>query len=235
VAGLGRAPAGGGHARRGPPREQYASLREAADDWELPRSIRTALTTWRFEQAAGLLAQAGEVLEQRADITAAAAAAGLAPPDTLESVFESDRGFPAADAEARAELATIDAIVAAGDSEPVSPGPIERLGLIGSTPDVDLEAARAAFASGELATAVEHADAARAVWTSVGDVGGRRALSILGACLLAALAVALAVTGLRSRRRRRLEPRLAAGPQGVVESDAPGAGDGPAGVPPSPL
>jgi len=184
-------------------REQYATVREAADDWELPRSIRTALTTWRYEQAAGLLAQASEVLARRADIDAAATAAGLTPPDTLEVVFESDRGFPAAAAEAEAELTTIEAIGAARDSEPADPDPIERLGLFGSTPEVDLTVAAAAFAAGDLTAAVEAADDARAVWSSAGEVGGRRALSILGASLLVALALALAVSGLRSRRARR--------------------------------
>jgi len=198
-------------------RQQYATVKVAAQGWELPRSIRTALTAWRFEQAAGFLAQASAVLDQRTEIETAAAVAGLTPPDTLRTVFEGDRGFPAAAAEAKAESATIDAIEAATKSEPTDPGPIERLGLLGSTPEIDLAAARTAFSEGQLSTAVERADAARAVWTSAGEVGGRRALSILGASLLILLAVILAISGLRSRRARRARARQG---QGQAQADS---------------
>jgi hypothetical protein len=204
-------------------REQYATVRAATDGWELPRSIRTALTAWRFEQAAGLLAQASAVLDQRSDIETAAAAAGLTLPDTLQMVFEGDRGFPAAAAEAKAERATIDAIVTAAATEPTDPGPIERIGLLGSNPEVDLAAARTAFGEGQLTTAVERADAARAVWTSAGEVGGRRALSILGAGLLVLLALVLGISGLRARRARRARARQGQGPGPADGEEATGA------------
>lgn len=205
-------------------RDLYASVLVAADDWELPRAIRSAMTTWRFDQAAGLLAQADELLAKRSDIEAAADAAGLTPPDTLEAAFEGDRGLPAAHAEAEAELAAIQAIVAAAASESDDPGPLEVLGLLGSEPDLDMTAAREAFADGDLATAVERADAARAVWRSAGDVGGRRGLAILGASLLVMLAAVLAIGGWRSRRARRARRPVGAGPAGV---DGAGGSVGP--------
>jgi hypothetical protein len=184
-----------------------------AGDWELPRSIREALTTWQFGRAEGLLAQADEVLTQRDDIEAAAVAAGLNPPDTLETLFEGDRGLPAAHAR-RAERAALDTLVAAAATRAADPEPLQVLGLLGSEPELDLAAARSAFTDGDLASAVERADVARAVWTSAGDVGTRRALSILGGVLLVSLMVVLGIGGWRSRRAHRALRRAAASDAG---------------------
>ncbi len=217
-------------ADRATARADYDRVSAKAADWELPRAIRSALTTWQFAQASGLLAQADEVLTLRADIEAASTDAGLTPPDSLEIAFEGDRGLPAAHAEADAELAAIDAVGAAAATEPAEAGPLEMLGLLGSEPDGDMAAARAAFADGDLVAAVDHADSARAVWTSAGDVGGRRALSILGAALLVGLAIFLVIGGWRSRRagrRRQHAHPVAAGSVaegGLAPTDEPMAG-----------
>jgi hypothetical protein len=63
-----------------------------------------------------------------------------------------------------------------------------------------MAAAREAFASGDLGTAVARSEAARATWASAADVGVRRWLTIGGAVLLVSL-VGLLVAFAVIRRR----------------------------------
>lgn len=184
-------------------RGTYAAVVARAGSWELPASIRQAMTAWRFDTADDLMSQASTVLDQRARIETRAAADGLTPPPTLREIFESDRGLRAAAVEAEAELAAMGTIEAAAAAEPPHPDLIDQLGLAGSEPDAAMTAARSAFATGHLDTAVREAEAARAIWTSARDVGTRRALSILGAALLLGLVLVLALVRLRGRRRQR--------------------------------
>jgi hypothetical protein len=190
-------------------RTEYDAVVAAARDWELPASIRSAMTTWNFDEAIGQLAQANGVLGLRDQIAREAAAADLTPPPTLRDSFEGDAGLRAADVEGRAELAAIATIAAAQATQPPD-GPLEQLGLVGATPLEDMAAARAAFAAGDLSTAVDKAEAARAAWDSADDVGLRRALSIGGVALLVALLVTLTAAGVRRRRRERAAATAAA-------------------------
>ncbi len=189
-------------AQRADVRAGYVRIVDKAGSWELPGSIRAAMADWRFDEAAGLLAQADGVLDERTEVAVRAAAAGLIPPTTLRELFEGTTGLRAADAEATIELTTIDAFAAADASELVAPDAIESLGLLGFRPSDDLAAAARAFADGELSLSVDHAEAARAVWSSAGEVGRRRALTIGGAGLLILLIVVLAGLAIHDRRRR---------------------------------
>jgi hypothetical protein len=188
---------------RGSVRALYAATLEQAADWELPSTVRAALAAWRFDAAAGQLAQADAVLDQRDEIADRSDALGLTPPDTLEEVFEGRAGLRAAGVEADAELAAIDAYVAALGSRLLAPGPIEQLGLVGSEPALDLAAARAAFAEGSLAVAVAAADEARAAWETADEVGLRRALTLAVGLLLAGMVGLLVALGVRGRRVAR--------------------------------
>jgi hypothetical protein len=184
-------------------RARYETVVTAANDWQLPKSVRDAMRAWRFDQANVLLTDAQAVLGQRTAIATAAAGSGLTVPPTLETAFEGSDGFAAAAQEATAELEAIaryDAAVAA--RQDVS-DPLGQLGMLGSDPAADLERARTLFADGDLAGSVEAATAARSAWTSASDVGRGRAVSlvILAAALL--LGLLLFTTWLRARRRRR--------------------------------
>lgn len=188
---------------RGDAREAYRDALAAAGDWELPATIRAAMTAWRFDEARGLLGQAVVVLALRDEIESAATAAGLVPPATLRAAFEGDAGLRAADAEARAELDAIAAIVAAGEAREPDPGPLGWLGQLGSDPAADLAEATSAFTAGDVTAAVEAADRARAAWSSADDVGLRRGAAILGSLLFALLAGWLTLGWVRSRRGAR--------------------------------
>lgn len=184
-------------AARATARAELERVATAAGEWELPASIRAAMAAWRFDEAGGLLSQASAALDLRAELERRAGAAGLSLPAALERSFEGDRGPRAAIAEGDAELGAASAIEAAAAARPLDPGPLEVTGLAGEAPEVDLAAARTAFALGDLAAAVEHAAAAQEVWAAAPNVGRTR-LTLAGLALAAVGLLALLV----GRRRR---------------------------------
>ncbi|MEO8469297.1 MAG: hypothetical protein ABI573_06475 [Chloroflexota bacterium] len=182
-------------------RALYAATVRAAAPWILPRSVRDAMRTWQFETATTELQDLMSVVDQRQNITRAAAAAGLRPPAALRSAFEGSSGVAAAAAEAVTEQAVIDVFSDVVAIEPIGPGPLTEIGLLGTDPNADIVAAREAFAAGDLDATVSHAQAARAVWASAEDVGGRRVIS--GATLAFALVVLLWLLVHRRRAPKR--------------------------------
>lgn len=181
-------------------RKLYADAAATAAPWVLPRSIRDALRAWRFDDATAQLQDAMAVLGQRRDIARAAAAAGLTPPSALRGAFEGSDGLAAAAAEAVTEQAVIDRFDGVVAGEPLDPGIVARIGLIGEDPQAEIVAARGAFAAGDLDATVNHVDAAAAVWASADEVGRGRVVS--GATLAFALSVLVWLAIVRRRRRR---------------------------------
>lgn len=182
-------------------RTRYAEVVAAAGDWELPVAVRAAMRAWQFEAAASLLDEAARALDLRADVEAAASRAGLAVPPTLRAAFEGDRGPGAAIDEAEAELAAVRAIEAAAAASPTEETPLQWLGRVDVDPAAELEAARAAFAVGDLEAAVARAEVARSIWTTAEEIGARRAVGIGSAT--AAVLLALGLLGSALRRRRQ--------------------------------
>ncbi len=198
--------------RRSVARSEHREVADLAVDWELPAAIREELGAWRFAEALGLIAQARAVLDERAVIEARADELGIRPPSTLRDRFE-EGSLRAADAEARAELAALDALQDAETAHVAEPTLLASIGLLGEEPEADLIAAEAAFEAGDLLTAVEAAERARASWDGAEGVGIRRALSGLGILLLVLTAGTLLVARIRSRRRAR---RIAQGDVRIV-------------------
>ncbi len=184
-------------------RKLYDTAVAASAPWVLPRSIRDAMRAWRFDEATAQLKDVLAVIDQRGDITRAAAAAGLSPPVALRHAFEGSDGIAVAAAEAVTEQAVIDRFDDVVGGQPVDPGLVARIGLIGEDPQAEIVAARAAFAEGDLDATVNHADAARAVWAGADEIGRGRVVS--GATLAFALSV---LTWLAIVRRRRRRPRF---------------------------
>ena len=181
----------------------YAATVKAAVPWALPRSVRDAMRTWQFDIATSELRDLMSVIDQRESITRAAAAAGLRPPTALRHVFEGTADVGAAAAEAVTEQAVIDVFNDVLGFEPTDRGAVTAIGLIGTDPQADIAAAREAFAAGDLDATVSHAQAARAVWASAEDVGGRRIIS--GATLAF---VAIVLLWLLVHRRRAPARRI---------------------------
>lgn len=180
-------------------RRHYDDVVQAGGTWLLPRSIRDAMRAWQFETANQELDAASGVLRQRDQVVSAAAHAGLAPPSRLRVAFEGGDGLSTAAAEAVTELAVITTYVEASKTRPVNLDIATRIGLLGTTPDADLAAAAAAFASGDLDGTLHLAAAAKATWLATPDVARGR---IIGAALLG-IAIVLLVWLLVGSRRKR--------------------------------
>jgi hypothetical protein len=181
-------------------RVRFDAVSQHAADWVLPRPIRDAMRAWRFEDATELLDQASGVLDARAQIQRAAAAAGLIAPAGLRLAFQDDDGFDDATAEAAAELAAIDQYTAAAAQRPTSTSLLAELGLWGETPEADLVAARSALAKGDLQASAEASAEASASWLHAEAVGQGRAVSIGLLALAVLLGLVLIVSSLRRRR-----------------------------------
>jgi hypothetical protein len=200
-------------------RERYAAVVRSAGRWELPRSVREALRAWQFDAAGAMLVDAEELLGRRAELELAAAAAGLRLPTRLEAVFEGDAGFAAAKAEADAEKATIEALLAASAARPAAPDTLERIGLLGSAPEDALAAGRAAFSSGDLESAASAASSVYVTWSAAAGAGRSRILAGTGVAILVLLGILVTVSYARSWRAARRE-----GPLGSASTDPPAAG-----------
>ena len=183
-------------------RARFAAIRTQAADWRLPRADprrapgvavrrRDAAARWRRRRA-----------RARAEVEAAADAAGLVPPASLRSAFEDNDGFEDAAVEATAELDTIARYEAAVALRPGEVTPLIALGLWGETPELELTAARAAFARGDLQAAQEASGTAAAVWGGAASLGQDRALSIAAIILALVMLIALVITNVTRRRRR---------------------------------
>jgi hypothetical protein len=186
-------------------RDRYDAVVKAAGDWQLPRPVRDAMRSWRFDQATTLLADASTVLEQRRAIAEKVAASGLTAPVTLQTAFESPDGFTSAKLEATAELEAIGRYDAAAALRPAAPDFLLTLGLWGTTPEVDLASARTLFATGDLRGSAAAASSAAAVWSTAEQIGRGRTFSLatLALAILVALLLLMAVWAGRRRRDRR--------------------------------
>ncbi len=196
-------------------RARYTEVVAAAGEWRLPRAVRDAMRAWRFDEATRLLDEATAILAKRADILTRADASGLTAPETLRTAFESPDGFVSASLEASAELEAIARYDRAVAARPVAPDTFESIGLWGTAPTVELDRARALFATGDLTGSAKAAGSAESSWSGAADVGRGRLVSI-GALLLATLLSAvLAIGWLRGRRRLR-RARGTMSPEDVV-------------------
>ena len=205
-------------------RTRYETVIAAAGDWHLPLAVREAMRTWQFEQAEVLLTNASTVLDQRTAIASVAAASGLSLPPTLRTAFESTDGFASATLEATAELEAIRRYDAAGAARPVAPDPMQQAGLWNTTPEDDLDRARALFASGDLTGSAAAASAAAGTWSDAEDIGRGRFVS-LGLLVLAfLLGLTLITVSVRGRRRRARSATLGASADTTEPVDVRGAG-----------
>jgi len=199
-------------------RARYAATVARAGEWQLPRPVRDAMRAWRFDDANRLLTDAGTILAERTDIAAGAAASGLTVPHTLQTAFQSPDGFATATQEAQTELEAIARYDAAVAARPVRTDMFFDVGLWGTSPQADLEAARTQFASGDTAAAVVSAGNAASAWTNAAGVGRGR-LASLGVLLLAVL-LAIVLGGIRYRGRRRARrSTMTAGGSGFAAAD----------------
>jgi hypothetical protein len=190
-------------------RDEYAQVVDAAGAWNLPRDLRLAMGSWKFDTAEADLALATVVLDARDQITADARDLKLAPPAELETLFERDGGLKAAKAEADLEMAVLGDIRATtarlGEKETL----LESIGLLGADPASDLAAARTGFEADQLDVAAGDADRALAARTGAAEAGQTRVV-LTGSGVV--VVSGFTFLGVRLRRRRRDRRPLGAVP-----------------------
>jgi hypothetical protein len=201
-------------------REQYARLVEDAGAWNLPRDLRFAMGSWKFDDAEADMTLATTVLDVRDQVVSAAGRLDLSPPTQLEQLFERDGGLKAAQAEADLEIAVLGDIATTttrlGEKETI----LESIGLLGADPAADLDAARTAFEADDLHVAGRDADQALAARTGAAEAGQTRVLLAGGGVLVLSGAT---FVGVRVRRRRR---RVASPETAAERATAPETTDG---------
>lgn len=187
-------------------RDAYAELVEAGDGWLPGWAVRDPLGRWQFARATEQIAAAEEVLATRDEIAEVATGLGVAPPPALEAAYEgAEESFIEAQALADEQLAVARALRDSADTVAAERDPFTALGLVGEDPAAELEAAKAAFASGETDEAASGAAAIETLFEGADDTGRTRALAG-GAVLVGFGGAGVAAVALLRRRRLALPP-----------------------------
>ena len=186
-------------------RTAWAELVAAGGEWRAPMSVRMPLSMWDFVTATDRIAEANALLAQRDEIASLAAELGVQPPADLRTAYQTaGANLDPAEAIAARQLADLQALGTASAAVGEPRDLIVSLGLAGTTPEVDLAGAKAAFGAGAADTSARAA-AVTAVLVGAPEVGrGRLLLGV--AIAFAVLVVVLIVLVLVVRRRRRRRP-----------------------------
>ncbi|MGZ8563214.1 MAG: hypothetical protein ACXWWU_06310 [Candidatus Limnocylindria bacterium] len=187
-------------------RDQYAALLALARDWNTPTDLRSAMSSWNFDDAEAEMRVASMVLAARDEIAADAGALRLTPPRALRDAFQGNGGMAAAQAEATTELQVLAGLASAADRLDEDPGLFETIGLLGSNPEATLDAARAAFEADQLDAATARTAEVIAMRRGAESAGQLR-VGITGGGVV--VLGGGAFVGVRVRRRRRAATALA--------------------------
>ncbi len=178
-------------------REIYDELVATSDDWSAPLELREAMTYWQFDDVAGLVNAAAEVLTLRDEILGDLADIGVTELPGLREVYAGAR--PIADAITEAEqYAEIADLLADAYVRPDGvPGLLAQIGLFGADADARIAGAATDLADGEVDRARL---AAEAISADVGEA------PLVGAVVVGEVIIGLALFWpLRAAARRRRE------------------------------
>ena len=156
------------------------------------------MVEWRFLDAMAEMASATEWLDARDKLLAEIEAAGLTPPERLMTVYMTDGGGAAAQAEIAAEAAVVVAYNDVSAALDEGLGPVARIGLmIGPSPEERLDTAAGYFAAGDLRAA---ADELASLRQDISNATAAGLVRILG--LVAAVGAVIVLISIWLRRRR---------------------------------
>jgi hypothetical protein len=192
-------------------RTAYAEFKQTIGSWTIPLVVPAWMSDWKFTEATEFMTRAKATLARRDALDAEAAANNLRVKADLQKMFESATtlaSFDDMDKVIETQLATIRRLA---EVQPIVAAPrdfYQRVGLRGQKPDLDFEAARAAFNDGRLDDATAKADG---VATLIGGAErvGRTKVRETAIRVGVALFVLLLLLVLLIRRRRSKRRRLA--------------------------
>lgn len=178
-------------------RADYGALLEAGGGWAPPAELRGAMSDWRFDDATAMVPEVEALLEVRDDIASTLDDIGTDLPATLQESFEGARDLDEL-ADLMGEAATAsDQLRQASLDRDGATGPLAAVGLLFSSIDDDLDAARADLDDGDYEAAADRASAAQEAVDGATAAGAVR----LAAVALLLLAGWFSVHHLRRRRR----------------------------------
>jgi hypothetical protein len=186
-------------------RAAYRDLVGRGGTWAPPAVVRAELDAWRFDDAQEAIAAASAALEARDALAGEASAAGLALPTTLQAAYESAGTTGALDAIAAGiddARAVLPALAAAAASEAAPRDWLADLGLGDEEPAASLQAARDAWAAGDVAAARAQAEELSARLEDASDAGASRLAAIAVVPAIGALLLLVAGVVVGARRRR---------------------------------
>ena len=190
-------------------RALYDDLATVSAGWKLPFFVRGPMSDWDFATATTRIDQARTFIDRKVEIEAAAGLLQLTPPADVQAAYEDARdSLDDANRIADEEIAALHALVTATQAVQEPRAPLVVLGLLGTTPEAALAAARAAFGNGS-AVVADQARAVTAMIDGAVEIGRGRLLTAI-VVLVAAVAL-LVVAVLLLRRRARLRREQVAG------------------------
>jgi hypothetical protein len=198
-------------------RDQFDAVVAEAGAWNLPKDLRYAMGSWKFDEAEAAMTSASKVLDARDQIEADAGDLHLTPPPDLRELFERDGGLKAAQAEADLQIEALADIAAATDRLAEKETILETIGLLGEDPDAELASARDLYEADELQDASRDAEAALAERTGAAEAGQTRVMIAGGSVVFLGGATFLTVR----LRRRRHAARIDAAPDEAPAVESP--------------
>ncbi len=219
--------------KRAAARVRWAELVKAGGAWAAPYAVRDPLSRWDFAGATTRMEQATAILAQRDEIARLASALGVEPPAALRAAYQAaTRSVDEARTIATTELADVRALGAAVAARDAPRDPLVNLGLIGTTPDADLAAARSAFSAGA-SDAAARASAVVALIDGATEIGRGRLIAAVAGLLV--VLVVLVITLIAIRRRSRARRPVAGPPYATLADQSGGPIDDPSGDPTRPV
>lgn len=187
-------------------RAAYDALVEAGDGWLPPYAIRQPMGEWNFRAALDRIEVAEDVLRGRDETAAAATALGLSVPPGLEAAYEGTSGsgpsLAAALDLAERQARSLEDVREVVDAVAASRDGLAGLGLLGESPEAELEQVTAAWEAGRFDATVAGAERLVALLAGASQAGITRLVVGAGAGLVALVLVVAAVMA-TSRRRGR--------------------------------
>jgi hypothetical protein len=218
--------------QRATARTAYADLVDVGGGWKPPFYVRGPMSDWDFATATTRIAEARTFLDRKLEIEAGAGLLQLPVSPDLKIAYETaDDSFRLANQLADQEDASLRALVTATQAVDAPRAPFVALGLIGTTPELALAAARIAFTNGS-PFAADQASALTALIDGAVEVGRGRLMAAIVVVVAVVVLLVIAVLLVRRRGRRRERERMAGGAPAVLAAAAGSSFAGGAGEPP---
>jgi hypothetical protein len=190
-------------------RSAYTDFKQAIGSWAMPAVVPAWMSDWKFADVTEFMTRANATLARRDALDVEAAANNLTVKADLQKMFESAVALTSFDEMDKVIEAQLAAIHRLAEVQPIVVAPrnfYQRVGLRGQHPDIDFDAARAAFNEARLDDATAQADGVATLLGGAEKVGRahvRQTATRAGAALFA-LTLALVLLIRRHRKLRRL-------------------------------